>query len=77
VAGPVGDERLDHLFSMLQATIANVNRGKNQKAYEPDQFMPKWGVAKPQAGPMSGHDMLEAVKKMNRRMGGREGVDAS
>jgi hypothetical protein len=62
---------------MLQATIANVNRGKNQKAYEPDNFMPKWGVAKPTPGPMTGHDMLEAVKKLNKGMGGAQGVDAS
>ena len=60
---------------MLQATIANVNRGKNQKAHEPSAFLPKWGVAKPAAGPMSGYDMLEAVKKLNKRMGGTQGVD--
>ncbi len=76
VAGPVGDERFDQLFAMLQATIANVNRGKNQKAYEPSAFLPKWGVAKPQTGPMSGHDMLEAVKRLNKRMGGTQSVDA-
>jgi hypothetical protein len=62
---------------MLQATIGNVNRSKKQKAYEPAGFMPQWGIAKPAAGPMSGHDMLEAVKKLNRRMGGTQGVDAS
>lgn len=57
---------------MLQATIANANRGKNQKAYEPDQFMPKWGMAKAKdSGPMSGDDMLAAVKAYNRRMGGK------
>jgi hypothetical protein len=77
VAGPIGDDRFDHLFSMLQATIANVNRGKNQRAHEPAAFLPKWGVAKPDPGPMSGHDMLDAVKKLNRRMGGKEGGDAS
>ncbi|MET0419012.1 MAG: hypothetical protein ABW022_23615 [Actinoplanes sp.] len=76
VAGPVGDERFDHLFSMLQATIANVNRGKNQKAHEPSAFLPKWGVAKPDPGPMSGHDMLEAVKRLNKRMGGTQSVNA-
>jgi hypothetical protein len=62
---------------MLQATIANVNRSKKSKAHEPADFMPKWGVAKPAAGPMSGHDMLEAVKKLNRKMGGTQNVDAS
>lgn len=75
VAGPVGDERLDHLFAMLQATIGNVNRSKKQKAYEPEAFMPKWGVAKPAPGPMSGHEMLEAVKRLNKRMGGTQSVN--
>lgn len=56
---------------MLQATIANVNRSKKQKAYEPRQFMPGWGRAEPERrGPMTGEEMLEAVKKLNRRMGG-------
>jgi hypothetical protein len=77
LAGPVGDERLDHLFAMLQATIANVNRGKNQKAYESSGFMPKWGLAKLDTGPMTGEEMLQAVKKINKRMGGKQGVDAS
>ena len=75
VSGPLGGERIDHLSAMLQATIANANRGKGQKVYEPEAFMPKWGVAKPAAGPMSGHDMLEAVKKLNKRMGGAQSVD--
>lgn len=60
---------------MLQATIANVNRSKRQKAYEPEGFMPKWGVAKPAPEAMSGYDMLEAVKKLNKRMGGTQSVN--
>ena len=71
VAGPVGDDRLDYLFAMLQATIANVNRGKRQKAYEPDQFLPRWGPARERTGPMSGDDMLRKVKQMHRSMGGK------
>jgi hypothetical protein len=62
---------------MLQATIANVNRSRKQKAYEPSGFMPKWGVARPAPGPMSGEEMLEAVKRINRKMGGAQSVDAS
>lgn len=77
MAGPLGDERLDHLFAMLQATIANVNRGKRQKPYTPDQFMPKWGRAKElPAGGLDGYALLDKVKKLNKQMGGRERVDA-
>lgn len=61
---------------MLQALIANVNRGKGQKAHEPSAFLPKWGVAKPVEGPMTGEEILAKVKKLNRRMGGRQGGDA-
>lgn len=61
---------------MLQATIANVNRGKGQRPYTGEQFTPKWGVMKP-TGPMTGEDMLRAVKKANKAMGGRvEGGNA-
>lgn len=62
---------------MLQATLANVNRGKTQKPYKPEQFMPQWGVAKP-TGPMDPHDMLRAIKRANKAMGGGiVGGDAS
>jgi hypothetical protein len=61
---------------MLQATIANVNRGRTQRPYKADDFMPRWGVGKP-AGPMTGEDMLRAVKRVNKTMGGATGGDAS
>ncbi len=56
---------------MLQTTIANGNRGKRQKAYEPGQFMPKWGKARDRAaGPMDGYTLLDRVRKIHRQMGG-------
>jgi len=62
---------------MLQATIANVNRGKNTRAYEPKQFMPQWGRARDPQAPMSGDDMLRKVKQINKQLGGGgERVDA-
>lgn len=54
---------------MLQATLANLQRSKNAKEYRADQFLPQWGLAKPQ-GPMSGEDMLRQVKQLNRSLGG-------
>ena len=56
---------------MLQATIANVNRSKRSKAYEPKQFLPKWGRAPERQGPMSGEELLDKVKQLHKRMGGR------
>jgi hypothetical protein len=76
VSGPIGDERLDHLFAGLQSTIANSNRGKRQKPFEAKQFLPRWGRAKEQTeGPLDGHALLAKVKSINRKMGGAESVD--
>jgi len=33
---------LDFLAGIVAATIANVNRGKAQKAFKPEDFMPKY-----------------------------------
>lgn len=71
VAGPIGDERLDHLFAALQATIANVNRGKRQKPYEASQFMVRWGRAKERTrDALDGYSLLDKVRKMHKQMGG-------
>jgi hypothetical protein len=73
VAGPIGQERLDYLFALLQVTIANVNRSKKSRPYKIDQFMPKWDPKPlPERRPeMSPEDMLRAAKRINRAMGGR------
>jgi hypothetical protein len=61
---------------MLQATIANGQRGKRQKPYEITQFLPKWGKAKDRTeGPVDGYTLLDKVKKINRQMGGTQGGD--
>jgi hypothetical protein len=57
---------------MLQATIANANRSKRVRPYKPEQFVPEWSVAT-KSGPMSGDDMLAAVKRINANMGGSKG----
>lgn len=58
---------------MLQSTIANVNRERKVKPYTPEQFLPGWGrpegdAARPRE--MDPHEMLQAVKRINRGMGG-------
>lgn len=37
---PWGEERDDLRMGIIAATIANANRGKNQKAYKPADFIP-------------------------------------
>ena len=36
---PFGEERADLRAGIVASTIANVNRGKNQKPYKPTDFM--------------------------------------
>jgi hypothetical protein len=72
--GPLGPERLDHLFAMLQATIANANRGKKSRPYKPEQFMPGWGRsgdAEPERQALDGYEMLNKIRSINRAMGGK------
>lgn len=56
---------------MLQATIANVNRGKSQRPYQAEQFVPKWERRRMDGNEaMSPEDMLRAVKRIHKAMGG-------
>lgn len=57
---------------MLASVIANSNRTKASKPYKAEQFIPKWDPnAYPERRPeMSGEDMLRAVKRINKTMGG-------
>jgi len=78
--GPLGPERLDYLAAAVQATLANVNRGKRQKAFKPVDFAPPWADRKrwpwsdrEDRGPMTGEEILRTVKGITRRMGGKDG----
>jgi hypothetical protein len=63
---------MDQLFGMLASVIANSNRTKRSKPYKADQFIPKWDVnARPEQRPeMSPDEMLRAVKRAHKMMGG-------
>lgn len=39
---PWGEERDDLRMGIVASTIANANRGKNTKAYSPQDFMPQF-----------------------------------
>ncbi len=74
VAGPLGPARTDYLFGMLASVIANTSRPKKSRPYKAEQFVPKWDAdARPERRPeMDGHEMLSAVRKINRMVGGKE-----
>ena len=39
---PFGEERADLRAGIVASTIANANRGKTQKSFTPEQFMPSF-----------------------------------
>ena len=45
VEGPIGMERADMHAAIVASVIANSNRGKGQKAFKPEDFMPNWDQA--------------------------------
>ncbi|MER6147952.1 hypothetical protein ABT134_07925 [Streptomyces hirsutus] len=69
VTGMFGPERMDLLFGILSATVANAARGKGKKA-TPKDFMPEWDQGR--KAPMEWRQMLAAVKTYNRRIGGTD-----
>lgn len=58
------EERAYYRTGIIASVIANVNRGKNTKAYKPEDFMPK----KP-----DNRDMIDKVADINRLLGGTDG----
>ena len=72
VAGPLGSTRVDALFAQLMSVIANVNRGKSQRPYRAEQFLPRWDPEAPaeHRPEMDGEQILRAVKRAQRRMTG-------
>ncbi|WP_455906938.1 phage tail assembly protein T [Nocardiopsis alba] len=72
LTGPLGPARGDIHAGIVASMIYNTNRGKNQRAREPGDFVPKWGGRKPQ----SWQEQLTAIKAANAALGGTEGPRA-
>lgn len=47
---PWGEERADLRVAIQSSLIANVNRGKNARAFSPEDFMPKFNQPSSEAG---------------------------
>lgn len=45
---PFGEQRADLRSGIIASTVANVNRGRRQKAFQPTDFMPYPPRRKPQ-----------------------------
>ncbi len=62
---PWGEERADLRMGIVAQTIANANRGKNQKPYKPQDFMPSFE-------PVSDEEQTaRLLAKMRVALGGR------
>lgn len=71
VTGPIGAERFDQLFAMLASVVANVQRGRKQRPYSADQFLPKWQARQSAGGnELDPEQMLRTVKRLHKAMGG-------
>lgn len=58
---------------MLASVVANVNRGKGQRPYKAAQFIPQWDEGAPpeRAPEMSPDEMLRAIRRTHKAMGGK------
>ena len=61
-------ERRDHRAGIVAATIANVNRRKNSKAYSPADFVPQ----RRQPRPLDADEQVALVVALNRAFGGED-----
>jgi len=71
--GPWGEERADLRAGIIASTIANVNRGRGQKAFAAADFMPRYGVSTVRQAPgrqQTPADMLEIFREFTRSAGG-------
>lgn len=63
---PWGEERADLRMGILAAVMANAWRGKNQQAYKPADFMPKFD--REPADPQSPEKQMAMMKIIAGRM---------
>lgn len=64
---PFGVEIDLYGHAITASTIANVNRGKDQKAYKPDDFMPKF-----QQGEQGVNQQLQIAEAYTAALGGQD-----
>lgn len=64
---PFGFEADSIGSAITSSTVANVNRGKNQKAYKPEDFMPKF-----EKGQQTPAQMLQIAEAFTYSLGGQD-----
>jgi len=65
---PFGERRRDIRSGIISAVVANVNRKKGKKAFQANDFLPKFKRQKPQ----SWQEQLNIIEMLNAAFGGKE-----
>jgi hypothetical protein len=71
-----GERKYDLPAGIVACTIANANRGKEGKAFQPKDFMPKFGVDPADdsdSGELSVEEQISFLKGMSARKPGGTG----
>lgn len=67
------EKRLDFRSGIIAATVANSNRGKNSKAYLPEDFMPSLKATKEAAAQQqTWQEQLDMAKRLHAFFGGKK-----
>lgn len=66
---PQGAERTDLGFGIVASTVANSVRKKGQRAFKPEDFIPKYGVEREQTE----EEILINADVLSRAFGGKMG----
>lgn len=62
---PFGEERADLRAGIVASTIANVNRGKNKRAYKAQAFMPRFERKRKQGAA----EMVTFFRTLEKKLG--------
>lgn len=67
---PWGEERADFRMGILASIFANIHRRRSQRAFRPQDFMPRYGVPRPER--QTPEEQLRTVEMLNLAFGGRD-----
>lgn len=71
-AEPFGERRADLRAGIVAATVANANRGKNQRPFGAEDFMPKLGDEREVDQAPDWESLLARVRAINAAFGGED-----
>lgn len=69
--GELGPARDDWRAAMIAAVIANVNKDKGRKAFEPGDFIPDWAAAAGVKRQLSRQEVADKTKAFFQRLAAR------